>query len=265
MKRRGVVGVAVAAMLAGCGGADPDKALRDTSRNLSKIHSGTLSMRLVMRPASGPGVGFRMRGPFSLQRDARLPIARISYTQIAGERQVPATLISTGTSAFVSVDGTTYRLPPGQADALRIVAPGAGGLDGLQLDIGRWVRDAESSGGPEVGGDETDRITGKLRIGPALHDVFSAARKAGSGPRVPSAKDIGQLDDRVTDSSIELLTGKQDRLLRRVRLHAQLDVPKSLRKQLGTAAQLRLEFELGVERPNRRVKVNAPARSQPLP
>lgn len=263
MKRLLATGAGLA-MLGGCGGADPDKALRSTSRNLTRIHSGDLTMRLVMRPAKGAGVGFRMKGPFSLQRRTRLPVARIAYTQIAGEREVPATLISTGASAFVKVGSATYRLPPGQAEGLRIVTPGARGLNGLELDIGRWIRNPESSGGPSVAGAETDRITGELRIGPALHDLFSAARKAGVGP-VPSARDAGRLDDSMTDSSIELLTGKKDRFLRRLRLNAQLGVPARLRKRLGSGAQLQLDFELGVARPNRRVRVHAPSQSQPLP
>jgi hypothetical protein len=261
--RRLLGAAAAAALLSGCG-VDSEDALRDTSRNLRRISSGDLSMRLVMRSAEGAGVGFSLRGPFSLQRGRRLPVARIAYTQIAGDRRVPATLISTGTSAYVTVAGTTYRLPPGQAEGLRVVSPGARGLDGLQLDVGRWIGDPESSDGPSVGGDETDRITGRLRIGPALHDVLSAARKAGVG-RVPSAREIGRLDDAVTDSSVELLTGKDDRLLRRVRLEATLDVPARLRERLQTGARLRLQFELGVARPNRRVRVRAPSRSQPLP
>lgn len=264
MRRRLAALAGGLALLAGCGGPDPDKALRDTSRNLGKIHSGELSMRMLMSSAGGPGVGFRMHGPFSLQRRTRLPIARIEYTQIAGRREVPATLISTGRSAFVKVDEATYRLPAGQADALRIVSRGARGLDGLQLDIGRWIRDPKAAGGPEVGGDETDRITGSVRIGPALHDVLSAARKAGT-PQVPSAKVIGRLDEAVSDSSVELLTGSEDRLLRRLRLKVELDVPERLRKRLGTATRLNIAFDLGVAQPNRKVRVRAPSRSQPLP
>jgi len=103
-----------------------------------------------------------------------------------------------------------------------------------------------------------------VRVGPALHDVLSAARKAGTA-HVPSVKDIGRLDDAVTDSSVELLTGKKDRLLRRLRLNIDLDVPERQRKRLGTAASLQIDFQLGVSRPNRRVRVRAPSRSQPLP
>ncbi len=259
----GVAAAALVALLSGCS-RDGDRALRETARNLGAIHSGDLTMRLVMSPADGPGVGFRMEGPFSLKdRRSELPVARIEYTRIAGEKEVPATLISTGRSAYVKAGDTTYRLPPGQAEGLRIVSAGARGLDGLQLDIGRWIADPRVSGGPDVAGEKTERLTGKLRLGPALHDVFGAARKAGAG-RAPSAKDVGRLDDSVTDSEIEMLTGKEDRLLRRVRLTADLGVPSRLRDRLGTGARLRLEFELGVARPNRDVRVRAPSRSQPL-
>ena len=267
MKRLLAAGAAGAAavVLAGCGAPDADKALRDTSRNLARIHSGDLSMRLVFRPEGGKGVGFSMEGPFALERRSRLPIARIDYTQLAGAKQVPATLISTGSSAFVAVDGTTYRLPPGQAEALRIVSPGASGLNGLQLDIGRWIADPDSGGGPDVGGDETWKLTGKLRIGSALHDLFAEARKAGAGP-VPSAKEAARLGDSVTDSSIELLTGRKDRLLRRVTVKADLGVKDdALREKLGAASGVSLEFELGVSKPNRSVRVHAPSKSQPLP
>ncbi len=253
------------AALAGCGGPDADKALRETSRNLARIHSGDLSMRLVFRPDGGEGVGFSMEGPFALERRSRLPIARIDYTQLAGSKEVPATLISTGSSAFVAVDGTTYRLPPGRADALRIVAPGSSGLNGLQLDIGRWMQDPDSGGGPDVAGDETWKLTGRLRIGAALHDLFAAARKAGAGP-VPSAREAARLGGAVTDSSIELLTGRDDRLLRRVTVKADLGVrDEQLREKLGTSSKLSLEFELGVGKPNRSVRVHAPSQSQPLP
>jgi hypothetical protein len=250
-------------VMAGCGGPDAEQALRDTSNNLGKIRSGDLKMLMVLRPADGAGVGFRLQGPFAIRRDARLPVARIAYTQLAGKRQVPATLISDGRSAFVRVDGTTYRLSPARADALRIVPRGAHGLDGLQLDVARWIRDPDSSNGPDVGGDATHRLTGELRIGPALHDIFNAARKAGAGP-VPSAKDAGHLNDSVIGSSVELLTGRKDRLLRKVRVEADLGVPARLRKRLGTGARLKLEFELSVAHPNRRVRVRVPAKSQPL-
>lgn len=253
------------ALLSGCGGTDPDAALRDTSRNLTKIHSGNLTMRLVLRSAKGPGIGFQLHGPFSLGPRGRLPIARIQSTQTVGDRRTQATLLSTGRAAFVRAASRTYRLSPQQARSLRIVPVGARGSDaGQGLSIDRWIRDADTSDGSRRDGEQNDRITGKLRIGPALHDVFDAARSAGANS-VPSDKQLGRLDDAVTDSSIEVLTSKHDRLLRVVRLKADLDVPQRLRGKLGSGARLHIEFEFGIADSNRHVRVHAPASSPPLP
>jgi hypothetical protein len=191
----------------------------------------------------------------------------VSYTQIAGDQRVPATFISTGRAAFVEVNGTTYRLPRAQADVLRLGAgagAGAKGLDALQLDARRWMRHPKLSSGPDLQGQKTDRITGDLDAGPALSDLLGAASRAGTGGGLQGA-DARRLSETVRGSSIEVLTGAKDRLLRRVTVSADLDVPESLRRQVGGRAALHLDFQLGVARPNRQVTVTAPKDSKPLP
>lgn len=273
MRTPAAVAVLVAAVLAGCGGGDGEdaaQALRQTSANLAKIRSGDLDLRLVLTPgkggAGGRGVGVEMRGPFSFAGKGPLPVARVSYTQIAGDQKVPATFISTGRAAYVTVNGTTYRLPRDQADVLRLGGGGAGakGLDALKLDARRWMRDPKLSDGPKVAGQATDRLTGKLNPGPALSDLLGAASRAGSGAGLQEA-DARRLAETVRSSSIEVLTGAEDRFLRRVKVSADLDVPESMRRQVGGRAALHLDFELGVARPNRDVQVAAPKGAQPLP
>jgi hypothetical protein len=271
---RAAAGALTAAAVAGCGGGgggggdDPAQVLRQTSANLSKIRSGDLTLRLVLSPGrgSGNGVGVELRGPFSFAGKGPLPVARVAYTQIAGDQRVPATFISTGRAAFVTVNGTTYRLPREQADVLRLGAGAANarGLDALQLDARRWIRDPEVSGGPAVGGEKTDRITGALNAEPALADLLGAASRAGGAGQLQEA-DARRLAETVRRSSIEVLTGAKDRLLRRVRLSADLDVPESLRRQVGGRAELHIDYELGVSRPNREVSVTAPKDARPLP
>lgn len=266
--------VLVAWLVAGCGGSDDGasaaRALRETSVNLAKIHSGDLTLRLILASGrggdAGQGVGVDLRGPFSFAAKGPLPVARMAYTQIAGSRRVPATFISTGRAAFVAVNGTTYRLPRKEADVLRVGAAKAGatGLDALRLDARRWVRDPRLTSGPKVGGQETDRVTGDLNAGPALTDLLGAASRAGSGSGLRGA-DARRLSETVRSSSIEVLTGREDRLLRRVKVSVDLDVPESLRRQVGGRAALHLDFELGVARPNREVHVAAPKDARPLP
>jgi hypothetical protein len=275
MRRRALTlaaGAAVALSAAGCGGGggkDGTVALRETSANLGKVRSGTLTLHFVLRPARGgadAGVGVDLRGPFSLAGRGPLPVARVRYTQIAGPRRVPATFISTGRAAFVAVAGTTYRLPPNRTAGLRLVGRGGGGrgLDALKLDARRWVKDPKLSDGPDVAGDPTDRVTGTLNPAAALTDLLGAAGRTGAGPRF-NAREARDLSQRVRSSSVEVLTGVRDRLLRRLRVNADLDVPPNLRSRVGGRAALHLDFELGVAQPNRPVHVDAPRGAKPLP
>ena len=260
-------GAGVGACGGGDGGADGTQALRQTSANLGKVRSGTLSLRFVLRPGRGAGdggVGVELRGPFSLAGDGRLPVARVAYTQIAGDRRARATFISTGRAAYVAVGGQTYRLPADRTAALRLGDGGRQGLDAPRLDARRWVREPKLSDGPEVAGDETDRVTGKLDAPAALADLLAAARRNGAGPKL-SASEARRLSRRVRESSVEVLTGTRDRLLRRLRMQADLDVPEDLRDRVGGRGALHVDFELGVAGPNRPVKVTAPKDARPLP
>ena len=160
----------------GCGGArDAREVLDQTAANLGKVRSGTLTLRFGLRPAGRPerGVGVELHGPFSLAARSPLPVARVAYTQIAGSRRVPATLISTGR-------GRTYRLAPEQADALRL-GDGGPGLHALKLDVRRWVRRPELSTGPRVGGDETDRVTGRLDAREVLDQPRPTSARCAAG------------------------------------------------------------------------------------
>ena len=111
------------------------------------------------------------------------------------------------------------------------------------------MRDPKLDEGPDVGGDETDRIRSKLDVSRALADVGC-----------PLASDAQDLERAVKAARVEVLTGKDDRLLRRltVDLDLSLKVPENLRRRLGqlVGGRLRLIFE--IRDPNAKVKVEAP-------
>jgi len=253
MTTRLAVGVALAA-LAGCGGEEsPNQALSKTAGNLQKIKSGTLALDVSAQGRGGgadANVGFELDGPFALPAEGRLPVAKLRYTQLSGAERATATFISTGREAFVEAGGKAQRLPDAQAQQLRAATgqvSSGGGVRELRLD--RWMRDPKLDEGPDVGGDETDRIRSKLDVSRALADV--------GGPLASDAKD---LESAIKAARVEVLTGKDDRLLRRlaVDLDLSLKVPENLRRRLGqlVGGRLRLTFE--IRDPNVKVKVEAP-------
>lgn len=246
--------------VAGCGGSPSP--LEQAADGLSGLRSGDLSLELRLNPAGGgDGVGIELRGPFSLAGPGPLPVARIAYVQSAGPRSTRATFISTGREAFVATGGRTVRLPADRLRGLRVGTGASRSLDDLGLRVDRWVRDARTADGPRLDGQATDRITGTLDARQALGDL---ARASGGAAGV-SAEEAKRLAGTVERSAIEVVAGREDHLLRRLRLSVRLAVPPSLRAQVGGAAGLEVSFRMSIGRPNRPVTVAAPRAAAPAP
>lgn len=289
-RRPRLAGAAAVAALCGlaptaCGGEAPGEVVARTQANLARIRSGDLDARLVIA-AEGPkrtgATGFELHGPFELPRSAGdLPKARIAYTQIAGSRRATVTLVSTGERAYIEVRGKAYELTPDQERQLREAggplgggsgsgAPGATASPTGSLDLAAWLREPDLSGGGSIGGAETDRVTGEVDVASVVTDVLGAAERLGvpreavGGGALRGAGDE-RLDRAVSASSIELLTGREDRLLRRLQLGIKLDAKAAAGggASLGDVEAVRVDLELAIERPNTPVRVDAPRDARP--
>jgi hypothetical protein len=255
------VAVALALALAGCGGDDAGDLVSETAGNLGEIRSGDLRFELDIEPRGldeNGRIRIALEGPFALRGPGRLPVARIRYTQVAGDQQAEATLISTGEDAYVEVDGAVTPLTAEQeAELLEAGGSGGGGLDALGLDIEDWLDDPQTEDGPEVGGDETDRVSAGLDLAAALEDAATAARRAGAEAPVLEEGARAALEDAVRSDRVELLTGADDRLLRRLEAEVDLEGPEELRPLLGLEGA-RVSIVVEIANPNRDVTVADP-------
>lgn len=263
--------VAVCALVAGCagGGESADEVLSETAAKLDEIRSGTLHLDFRIDPRGPAGVqefGFALDGAFALGGAGPLPVADIEYTQTVGDDSATVTLISTGTKAFVRTQGRTYELPAEQAEQLRGAAGQLQAGAGLgEFAIDEWIEDADVDDGGEVGGAETDRVRAELDVVEAVRDFVALARELGQDVGPLRDADAERLADSVRSSRFEVYTGKDDRLLRRLELEIDfgLDVPRELRGALGSLVGARVRFELGVDDPNRPVRVAEPENALP--
>jgi hypothetical protein len=246
------------------GGGDAEDVLKETADNLEQIRSGELSMRLVVTPKGQDSepVGFELRGPFSLEGPGEFPLARIAYTQIRGSERGIATIVSTGRRAYVEVEGQAYELPPEQAAQLRLAGEELNEGEGLgELGIDDWLEDPELSDGGTVGGADTDRIEARLNVAAAAQDLVELGRGLAQGA-LPELSDADEqtLERATRSATFRLFTGEDDRLLRRLEVVVDVgfDVPSELRGALGSLVGARIDFELGIDDPNRRVRVAEP-------
>lgn len=260
--RRATLLIVLATLAAGCGGSHAHAVLSDTADKLAKIHSGDLTLRLVVSPRTGTKgrIGFELRGPFAL-RPGSLPIAKVAYTQIAGARQATATFISTGTKAYAEVNGKVYELPAAATESVRRAAGGPGGSGGFgSLDIASWVKDPKVS---TEGRDE--HVSSELDVVNAANGLLGLLRSLGRQTPTIEGDEAKRLTDAVQSSSFDIWTAKQSHMLRRLLLKADLgfSVPPSLRRVLGDVVGAKIDFELSVAHPNQAVSVPPPA--NPLP
>jgi hypothetical protein len=245
-----VVVTLLALVAAGCGSSGTSSVVSETGKNVAKIHSGVLDLKLLVTPHDGSApFGFELKGPFSLQ-SRKPPVTRIVYTQIANGKSAVATLVSNGKRVWVISGGGTNELSAAQARGLSF----SGGFTGM--NIGSWIRDARvSNAGPGI-----DRVTGKLDVVAAANGLTGVAALAGRNVPTIQGNDAKRLEAATTASQVELLTSTGDRLLRRLHVSADLgfNVPSSLSQALGTKVGAKIDFMLAVARPNSHVVVQGP-------
>ncbi|MDQ3822595.1 MAG: hypothetical protein M3321_05080 [Actinomycetota bacterium] len=269
--RRHVALLAACALVAGCAGGGPDaeEVLSETAAKLGELRSGTLHLDLRVEPRGGTGgeeFGFALDGPFSLGGSGPLPVADVEYTQTVGDESATVGIVSTGRNAYIRVVGRTYEMPPEQAQQLRAAAGGLEASRGLgRFAIDQWIEDPEVDDGGEVGGAETDRVQADLDVVAAVRDLLALARQLGQDVPRLADRDAERLAESVRSSRFEVYTGKDDRLLRRLEIEVDfgLDVPRELREALGSLVGARILFELGVDDPNRPVRVAEPEDALP--
>jgi hypothetical protein len=185
---------------------------------------------------------------------------------MANGQQATARLISTGTKAYVQVGSTAYELPAAQTEELRSATADLRRQGGLaQLDVADWIEQPELSDGGDVGGTSTDHVQADLNTAAAVDDLLRLAHGFGTaGPSLdPSSRK--RLVAATKSASIDLWTGKKDRLLRRLDIKADfgLAVPDALASALGTTVGAAVDFTLQIDDPNKAVHVSAPAQALP--
>jgi hypothetical protein len=261
MKRLLVALTTLALLLPACGGGgeSANEVLAKTSSNLGKIRSGDLALDLLFSAKDGDRAGFTLEGPFQL-RTAGLPEAQFDYTQIAGEQTTTQTFITTGDKAYVRIRGTTFELPADTADQIRTALGVSGGL--AVIDLSEWVKDPKLAGEENVGGADTDHVTGQLNVPVVVSGLLAiAAQFGGTTPLPPLAgANAEQVEDAVGRAVIDVWTGKEDRLLRKLEITIEFSpAAEQVKSLVGTA----VHFTLGISNPNEKVTIEKPTNVQP--
>jgi hypothetical protein len=254
-----VAAVAAAGCSHGGSGESAQEVLAQTSKNLANIKSGDLALNLLFTANGGERAGFDLEGPFEL-RENEPAEAQFDYTQIAGEKTASQTFVLKDGKAYVTMRGVSYELPASTANQVVATLGNSGGLS--TIDLTNWVHNPELSDGGDVGGTQTDRISGRLNVATVLSGLVAiASQVGGTTPLTPlSGASAEQVRNAVKEATVDVYTGKDDRLMRKLDVSIDFQpAAEKVKDLLGASAR----FTLEISGPNEPVTIKAPTNAQP--
>jgi hypothetical protein len=276
-----IVVLAAAGLVAGCGGGDDDDAagsgtdvnqlLKDTFSGKKDIKSGKLDLAVNVSAGANGTFNAKLGGPFESQGSGKLPKLDIDASLEGSGQNIQAGVTSTGDKAFISYAGTDYavddatfqQFKTGFEQSSKQASDKNQSLGSLGIDPSKWLTNAKNEGEAKVGDTDTIKITGDVDVSKALDDVNTALQKvrsiggaqASNLPEQLTDADKKQAQDAIKDLSVEIYTGKDDKILRRFVVAMKVAVQSQ-------TADLKLDFQLLDLNESQDIK--APENTKPL-
>jgi len=281
---------ALALALAACGGSDEgggeevssstdvNELLTKTFTGAKKVDSGNLNLSMKIEAQGGSSelqgpVNISLAGPFQAQDGGALPKFKLEASIEGGGQNIKAGATSTGEKGFLSFQGTDYvvddqvfrQFKAGYEEAQKQNSKQEQSFASLGMDPRKWLTDPKNEGDAKVGDDDTVKITGGVDVAKLLDDVNRALEKAsslglggaGEVPEKLTEEQRQQVLEAVKDPRVEIYTGKEDQILRRMVVNLGIDDAAS--KTSGTIA-----FDVSITDLNEDQDIAEPADAKPF-
>ena len=257
-----------------------DTLLKNTFTGKKKVDSGKLDLSLRVDAEGVQGINgpitIKLGGPFQSQGAKKVPKFDIDFSFEGAGQSITAGITSTGTKGFVNYKGSEYvvsdqifkQLRAGIEQAQSKGNTSNQSLTTLGLNPRNWLTNAKNAGEAQVGGEDTIKITGGVDLSKLLDDVNTAmakARKLGvqGGENLPSKLTEAQkkqVTDAVKNPKVEIYTGKDDSILRRIVLSLGIVAPEGT--QGGGSADIK--FDLSLTGLNEDQEIDEPKNAKPF-
>jgi hypothetical protein len=281
---------ALALAVGACGGGgdeassdtDVNTLLKDTFKGNKDVKSGKLNLALKVDAKGGTSstqgpISVTVSGPFQTEGKQKLPKFDIDFAFEGAGQSIKAGLTSTGTKGFVNFQGTEYavsdqvfqQFKAGYEQAQKngtSSSKNQQSLSSLGLDPQQWLTNPKNEGDAKVGDDDTIKITGGIDVNKLLDDVNTALSKvkqlgAQGTQNLPSqltAEQRKQVTDATKDPKVEIYTGKEDKILRRMVVSLGIVDPK------GSAGSATVNFDLSISDLNKDQEISEPSGAKPF-
>jgi hypothetical protein len=262
--------------LSACGSSDEsvDTLLSKTFGSNKAVKSGRVNAQIdanVQGVKGLDGLRLRLNGPFESTGTGKLPKFDFTLGISTSGQSFTAGGVSTGDKGWLRLNGQAYSVPDDLfkrfqdayvSSTKRNGKKNTPSLAGLGVNPRGWLRNAHKAGEEDIGGTKTIHITGGLDVKRLLDDVDRLLSRAGSAAQTKQVTKLSdaqrrEIENAVRSATVDVYTGKDDNLLRR--LDVRVGLQKSGRVQGG-----QLRFQLQLDAVNQDQKINVPASAKPL-
>lgn len=281
-----------AVALAACGGGDKstggtavksDNAQEILAQTFAsdpskKVESGRIAVSVKINASGGTGglqgpVDVTLSGPFESQGKGKIPKFDMAFGFSGAGQSIKGSATSTGDKGFVGFNGQEYavddatfkQFTDGYLQSQKQKTSPTN-LKSLGIQPQNWLKDPKVDGNSDVGGTKTVKITGGVDVPKMLVDVNTFLGKAGSlgipnAGTLPSKltdAQIKRVQDAVKASTVEIETGKDDSILRRMAVTLSVQDPQ------GSGGKADIAFDISLTELGKAQEVKAPANTKPL-
>jgi hypothetical protein len=288
----------LAGVAAGCGGGgggggeDITKVLDQTFNRDNKVDSGKLEINATaalegVKQITKP-VTITLGGPFEgleekVKDSGQLPRTDFQMSADAGGQKISAGSVSTGSKLYVNFQGTNYVVPDNtfarfkrqlakaQAQSDKSKQPDLGSLG---IEPGKWLVGAKEKGTEDVGGVQTIHISAGVNVSRLLDDFNRLLGRAGElglssqqRQQLPASIPDSvkkQIIDSVKDTKLDVFTGKNDKVLRKIDVDLKFEVPENVRAQAQGLQRGDIKFTYQVTELNKPQTIETPKSARPL-
>jgi hypothetical protein len=283
--------VVLCAALAGCGGGgggggseDPNQVLDQTFNNSTKITSGNLEISL-QGSAEGDQSGSltaTIDGPF--QGDAnnsgtfpQLDLtAKVSLSSQGQSFSFDGGLIATNDNAYVEYQGQAYEVgssifqqfKTAYEQSARQAKAGQGNQSASSIfkqfgiDPKTWLTNVSNEGDESVDGQDTIHIHGDANIEQIVSDLEKIGNRAQGGTaQALNPAQLDQVKSAIKDASVDVYSGTDDHLLRKLSLSLTVTPPAS---SGASVSSVNADFAVTLSDVNQTQTITAPSNAKPI-
>ena len=278
-----VVLVMAPVVVSACGSSNDagnaTKLLQETFTGHHTVNSGDLTVNLTLTPSGSrvltQPITFTFGGPFQSLGKGKLPQSNFTVTISTLGKGGSLGILSTGTTGYVTLQGTSYELPAATFRQLESSFSQIGGgsgstnLSGLGIHPLSWLSNPSVVGTENVAGASTTHIRAGLNVTALLGDINKFLHKAStlsSSTQLPtgiSSAATTRVANAVKNATVDIWTGSNDKTIRKLAISLSVPVTGQISTELGGLSTAGLGLSVQYANLNQPQTIVAPADVQP--